>query len=144
MAQPAGASASLPPPKINTFRAFYQDRANNPYRGEYATAMVFFNEDAPVQGSQALFYLVAASSPKMGVLVGMYEDPNHEEGRSLAFHGIKTFCAILGRPTKWALWPFALVNDVVGGGAQSVEFLPEMFNRDRKYISTCQTWDHPC
>jgi hypothetical protein len=96
MAAPAGASTALPLPKIDTCQTLFQDRANDPYWGEYATAMVYFNEDAPVHGSHALYDLVVASSPKMGVILGMFEEPNHEEGCSLVFHCIRAFGAILG------------------------------------------------
>jgi hypothetical protein len=153
MAAPAGASTALQLPKIDTFQALFQDRANDPYMGEYAAAMVYFNEDAPVQGAHAVYELVVTSSPKMGVLVGMFEDPNHEEGRSLALSGVNAFGAILGRPIKRDSRAFAFVNDVIGGQAHTVELLPEMSNRTRNDISTHihrtiatvnQTWtSHP-
>jgi hypothetical protein len=72
----------------------------------------------------------------MGVLVETFEDPNHEEGQYLALHGITIFEAVLGCPTEWDPRAFAFANDVVGGMAQSVEILPEMFNRTRHDIST--------
>jgi hypothetical protein len=46
--------------------------------------MLHFNEDAPVQGAHALYDLVVASSPKMSFFIEIFEEPNHEEGRSLA------------------------------------------------------------
>jgi hypothetical protein len=128
MAAPSGAIAALPHPKINTFRAIFQDRANDPYGGEYQATLVYFDEREPVQGAQALYDLVMASAPMMGILVGIFEDPNHKEGRSLALHGIKIFEAVLGHPTEWDRRAFAFANDVVGGMAQSVEILPVMFH----------------
>jgi hypothetical protein len=55
MAAPAGASAALPHPKIDTFRARFQDRNNDPYGGEYQAALTYFDENEPVQGAQALY-----------------------------------------------------------------------------------------
>jgi hypothetical protein len=75
MATPAGASKTLLLPKIDTFQALFQDRVNDPYGGKYAAAMVYFNEDAPVQGAHALYDLMVASSPNMGVLVGRGAQP---------------------------------------------------------------------
>jgi hypothetical protein len=72
----------------------------------------------------------------MGILGGIFEDPNHEEGQSLALRGIKIFEAVLGRPMEWDRRAFAFANDVVGGMAQSVEILPEMFNRTSHDVST--------
>jgi hypothetical protein len=54
----------------------------------------------------------------------------------LGLHGIKIFEAVLGRPTEWDRRAFAFANNVVGGMAQSVEILPEMFNRTRHDVST--------
>jgi hypothetical protein len=54
----------------------------------------------------------------------------------LALHGIKIFEAVLGLPTEWDRLAFAFANYVVGGMAQSVEILPELFNRTRHNVST--------
>jgi hypothetical protein len=51
-------------------------------------------------------------------------------------HGGKAFGAILGRPTHWDSWVFAFVSDIIGGQAQTVELLPEMFNRSQNDTST--------
>jgi hypothetical protein len=98
-AQAAAGRSAFAPPKTNSFQVLYQDRSNDPYGGEYATAMVYFSEEDPVQSPQALFDMVIASSYNMGVLIGMFSDPHHEEGRSLALRGIKALEAVLGRPT---------------------------------------------
>jgi hypothetical protein len=124
MVAPTGASTAFPLPKMDTFEALFQDRANDPYGGEYAASMVYLNEDSPIQGVQALYDLVVSSLPNMGILLGIFEEPNHEGGHSLALHGINVFGAILGRPSKWDSQDFIFVNDVVGGQAQTVELLP--------------------
>jgi hypothetical protein len=54
MAAPAGASAALPHPKIDTFRAIFQDQADDPYGGEYQAALIYFDKIEPVQGAQAV------------------------------------------------------------------------------------------
>jgi hypothetical protein len=80
--------------------------------------------------------MVLTSSPKMGTLVGIFEEPNHEKGRSLALHGVKDFVKILSRLTEWNSREFTVVNDVVGGQAEILELLPDMFNKTRNEIST--------
>jgi hypothetical protein len=136
MAAPEVASASITLSKNKSFQASFKDRANDPYGGGYTAVICFFNEESPVQGEQALFDLVVASSLNMGLLLGIFKDPNYEEGRSLALRGIKTFGDILGRPTEWDSRSFAFADDVVGEAAQSVEVLPNMFNRKWNDIST--------
>jgi hypothetical protein len=136
MAAPEGASAALPHPKIDTFWARFQDRANDPYGGGYQAALAYFDQNEPVQEAQALYHLFVVSAPMMGILVGIFEDPNHEEVRSLGLHGINIFEAVIGCPTEWDRRAFAFANDVVGGMAQSVEIPPEMFSRTRHNVST--------
>jgi hypothetical protein len=72
MASPVGASAALPHPKIGTFRARFQDRANDPYGGEYQAAFAYFDKNDLARGAQALHDLVVASAPTMGILVGIF------------------------------------------------------------------------
>jgi hypothetical protein len=81
-------------------------------------------------------YKVPMLSHPIWVLLGMFEEPNHEKGPSIALHGVNAFGAILDRPTKWDSRAFTTVNDVMGGQAQTVELLPDMFNRTRNDIST--------
>jgi hypothetical protein len=116
MATPAGPRASLPHPKIDTFWARLQDQINNPYGWKYQAALPYFDENEQVHWAQALYELVVASAPTIGILVGIFEDPNNDEGRSLALHVIKIFKAVLGRPTEWDRRALAFANDVVGGG----------------------------
>jgi hypothetical protein len=134
MAAPAGASAALPHPTIDKFRARFQDRANDPYGGEYQAALAYFDENEPVQGAQVLYDLVVAPAPTMGIIVGIFGHPNHEEGRYLALDGIKIFETVLDRPTEWDQQAFAFANDVVGGIAQIVEIL---LNYSHSRIPSC-------
>jgi hypothetical protein len=90
-----------------------------------------------------------ASSTNMGVMIGMLIEPHHDEGHSLMIHGVKTFEAVLGKPSEWDKRSVAFINDVIDGQVQTVEVLLEMFNRTGNTVpnmvaNASQAWtSHP-
>jgi hypothetical protein len=110
MADPTVPGPAFVPPNTNPFRAYFQDRRNDPYDRKYVAVMLYFIEYGHLTGPQALYDMVASSSPNMGAIIVMFEDPYHEEGRSLTLHGIHMYKSVMGRPTEWDKRSFAFVN----------------------------------
>jgi hypothetical protein len=70
----------------------------------------FRDADQPNK-APALYNLVSsAEEHKAGVYLGMFEDPSHECGLSLALHGIKQYALTLGRPNLWTVGLLHLFN----------------------------------
>jgi hypothetical protein len=83
-----------------------------------------------------MFIMAKQNEGPVGVCIGKFQHPEHEESRSVVVHGVKKYGQTLG---DWELWhdsTFAFIGDVVEGDIQMVALTQDMFHRTREPAST--------
>jgi hypothetical protein len=139
MAHTAGGipGMAIPPPKINNFQDWYAVAANDMFPGrDYTAIMSQFSDDPTVQDAGALFDLATGFEANVGVYIGVFTDPHHEEGRTMCLHGLRKCSRQVLQASPWDGQVFAFVQDVVARSVQSVAVTGAMFDPTRGTTNT--------
>jgi hypothetical protein len=131
-----GGNPLLPQPHVpqaqRTYRAFYDDPVNDPYRGQYTAIMDEYrvpldglNVQQPQALAQRAYQSAAQGTPISFVILAsasVIVAPN-DIGRLFLLHRVAKFHAVVGMPPhQWDNRAFAFKGDLVQGQLPSVDF----------------------
>jgi len=130
-----------PPPPINaaprTYRAFYTNGNNDPYRGDYLDVLDYFQLPAaggniPTPQEVAVRVYHAVTHEPISFLMLCCDKANaagNDPGLVRVFHRAAMYFPNMGRESPWDNRTFAFVGDLVGQQIQTVMLPLDIFHQ---------------
>jgi hypothetical protein len=112
-----------------SFLQRYEDDDFDPFKGSYGSVLSqFVAGDKRWKRSELAVQVVDMEPEHANAYVGLFHDADHPSGTTRLLHASRRFAAKLGQPSKFDGEYFAILDDVVDGSVQAVEFKESFFD----------------
>jgi hypothetical protein len=101
----------------------------DPYEGSYGAVMTEFTiNDKGWKASRLFQATLSMETVKANAYIGLFEEGDTPTGRTRLLHAPRAFPVLLGKTSPYDHEAYALLDDVVRGTVQVVEYIEELFH----------------